>query len=71
MTRARCPICKAPAVHRYRGGDPEAGLDPVFPFCSRRCQLVDLGRWLDGDYRVEDDPVEGYDSGPRSSDRDS
>ncbi len=23
-----------------------------FPFCSQRCQLVDLGRWLDGDYRI-------------------
>jgi hypothetical protein len=22
------------------------------PFCSERCRLVDLGRWLGGDYRV-------------------
>ena len=22
------------------------------PFCSKRCRMVDLGRWLDGDYRV-------------------
>jgi uncharacterized protein len=23
-----------------------------FPFCSERCKLVDLGAWLDGDYRI-------------------
>ena len=27
--------------------------DPVWrPFCSERCKLADLGRWLQGDYRV-------------------
>ncbi len=25
---------------------------PEFPFCSRRCQLVDLGRWLDEAYAL-------------------
>jgi len=23
-----------------------------FPFCSPACKLVDLGRWLDGGYRI-------------------
>ncbi|MDX2038499.1 MAG: DNA gyrase inhibitor YacG [Isosphaeraceae bacterium] len=44
--RIRCPICsKTMEV---------AGIDdlPSFPFCSERCKLVDLGRWIDGDYRV-------------------
>jgi uncharacterized protein len=36
----RCPICGKPAEPKHR------------PFCSRRCQLLDLGRWLKGDYRV-------------------
>jgi len=22
----------------------------AFPFCNDRCRLVDLGRWLDGEY---------------------
>jgi uncharacterized protein len=22
------------------------------PFCSERCRLIDLGRWLSGNYRV-------------------
>ena len=30
-----------------------------FPFCSERCRLVDLGRWLDGEYRIPGKPVSG------------
>ncbi|MCA1649393.1 MAG: DNA gyrase inhibitor YacG [Acidobacteria bacterium] len=26
------------------------------PFCSERCQLVDLGRWLAEDYRIASTP---------------
>ena len=24
------------------------------PFCSERCQMIDLGTWASGDYEVED-----------------
>ncbi|HRE87651.1 MAG TPA: DNA gyrase inhibitor YacG [Myxococcota bacterium] len=42
---ARCPTCNAPLT-----GD---GVDPrKAPFCSDRCKLVDLSRWLSEDYRV-------------------
>jgi endogenous inhibitor of DNA gyrase (YacG/DUF329 family) len=45
------------------GGD--RGRWPELPFCSRRCRLIDLGRWLGEGYRIpseaEDAPVE-YDS---------
>ena len=27
------------------------------PFCSERCKLADLGRWLSGDYRIPAEPV--------------
>lgn len=28
-------------------------IDPAFrPFCSERCRMADLGRWLSEDYRV-------------------
>jgi uncharacterized protein len=30
----------------------------TFPFCSDRCKLIDLGRWLDGKYQI---PVAGDD----------
>ncbi len=38
--RRKCPICKAPAVHRFR------------PFCSQRCADIDLGRWVKGNYAI-------------------
>jgi len=25
---------------------------PDYPFCSKRCRIIDLGRWLGEDYRV-------------------
>lgn len=46
----RCPICGKPDAAEHR------------PFCSARCRMIDLGRWLKGDYRVptneapQDDP---------------
>jgi len=42
MTDFRCPICKKPARTS----------DASFPFCSKRCKLVDLGSWLEGSYRI-------------------
>jgi len=39
---ARCPICRT---------EVDAGSE-VFPFCSPRCRLVDLGRWLNEEYRI-------------------
>jgi uncharacterized protein len=45
-----CPICRKEARRR-----PE---NAAFPFCSSQCKLVDLGRWLDGSYRVPGPPIE-------------
>jgi endogenous inhibitor of DNA gyrase (YacG/DUF329 family) len=42
-----CPICKKP-VDADASGDARSH----FPFCSDRCKLIDLGRWLDGRYQV-------------------
>jgi hypothetical protein len=43
----RCPICQRdvtePAPDAPRG---------AFPFCSDRCKLIDLGRWLGGWYQI-------------------
>jgi endogenous inhibitor of DNA gyrase (YacG/DUF329 family) len=38
-----CPICGRP----LEGPITEW---PRFPFCSDKCKLIDLGRWLDGSY---------------------
>ncbi len=35
-----CPICAKDTDAKYR------------PFCSRRCADIDLGRWLNENYRV-------------------
>ncbi|MFT3771148.1 MAG: DNA gyrase inhibitor YacG [Minicystis sp.] len=48
-----CPICGRPAPPRE--AEPK---NPAFPFCSPACKLLDLGRWLDGSYRVPGPPVE-------------
>jgi len=48
MIRGRCPICS----HSYAIATL-ADL-PTFPFCSKRCQLIDLGRWIDGAYAIPD-----------------
>jgi endogenous inhibitor of DNA gyrase (YacG/DUF329 family) len=39
----------------------------MYPFCSERCKLIDLGRWLDGKYQiavVEDDVDESDPAAP-------
>lgn len=46
MIRGHCPTC-----HRAFSGHSMSEL-PHFPFCSERCRLVDLNRWVEGDYVV-------------------
>ena len=46
-----CPICRKSV----------ALTDPVSPFCSERCRLLDLGNWASGRYTI---PVPRSDSSP-------
>jgi len=39
----RCPICRSLA---------QGDANPYRPFCSERCQLVDLGGWTTERYRI-------------------
>ena len=42
----RCAYCRQqPVESRWR------------PFCSERCKMADLGRWLHGDYRIAGTPT--------------
>jgi hypothetical protein len=59
----RCPICKKPVPEP---GDADR-LSP-FPFCSERCKLIDLGRWLDGKYQIPVEEPEGADNGSEPPD---
>ena len=46
---AGCPICKKPVAPRRENA--------TFPFCSERCRLIDLGKWLGEEYRIpEEEP---------------
>jgi len=31
----------------------DKNLNKYFPFCSQRCKLIDLGKWLDGKYAID------------------
>jgi endogenous inhibitor of DNA gyrase (YacG/DUF329 family) len=46
MIRGRCPICSKSFEI------PTLDDLPSFPFCSDRCKLIDLGRWIDGAYAI-------------------
>ncbi len=56
-----CPICGKPSEKEQ------------FPFCSPRCQRIDLGRWLGEAYRVpiadSDDLDEAENPEPERPDR--
>jgi endogenous inhibitor of DNA gyrase (YacG/DUF329 family) len=39
----KCPRC---------GNETSFEGNPFRPFCSERCKLIDLGKWVTGAYRV-------------------
>jgi len=39
-----CPVCKHTTTWEE---------NPWRPFCSERCKLVDLGKWISEEYRIE------------------
>lgn len=54
-----CPICSTAVLEPAENG-AAAGSHRHRPFCSARCQRIDLGNWLGERYAVPGDPpVEG------------
>jgi len=50
-TAKPCPICGRPSQPSER------------PFCSKRCAMIDLNRWLGGNYRIPtEEPPESSDT---------
>ena len=45
-----CPICGKEVAPR--------STNKTFPFCTARCKSIDLGKWLNEDYRVPATPDE-------------
>jgi endogenous inhibitor of DNA gyrase (YacG/DUF329 family) len=37
---------------------------PNRPFCTQRCQLIDLHHWFEGDYRISDPLAADADTPP-------
>ena len=56
----KCPTCGKPAEWKD---------NPFRPFCSERCQLVDLGRWVEGEYRVPGEPLPNEHNASEHNDR--
>ncbi len=57
MARLICPTC-------HRAVEYTALEEiPYRPFCSARCKLVDLGRWLNEEYRISEEAPDQ--DGPR------
>jgi len=40
----KCPICDGEAKPRAE--------NQAFPFCSPRCKTIDLGKWVNEEYRI-------------------
>ncbi len=54
--KAKCPECGTDADRHAK----------CFPFCSERCQMIDLGAWANEKYRIasKEDEDEDGDTGP-------
>ncbi len=55
-------MCEAAAAPRSE--------NRAFPFCSERCQTIDLGRWLDERYRIPATDSPSSDGGDGSGESD-
>ncbi|OSM97371.1 MULTISPECIES: DNA gyrase inhibitor YacG [Lonsdalea] len=44
ITTVKCPTCAKPVVWGEQS--------PYRPFCSKRCQLIDLGEWAEEEKRI-------------------
>ena len=48
MAIKKCPIC----------GQLTTRAQAAYPFCSSRCQLIDLGNWSSENYAVPGEPAD-------------
>jgi len=44
--KIKCPVCKK---------ETEWEANPYRPFCSEKCKLADLHKWLNEEYSIEKD----------------
>ncbi len=61
--KLKCSQCGTSYEFEYNKDEP---LPVNFPFCSKRCKAMDLGRWLNEEYRIsipipENSPIDEID----------
>jgi uncharacterized protein len=56
----RCPTCRREVERK----------SAFLPFCSDRCRLLDLGRWISQDYRIKGEKVETEEQAEGESEQD-
>jgi endogenous inhibitor of DNA gyrase (YacG/DUF329 family) len=61
-TSLQCPICKSPVEGPAKNS--------WFPFCSNRCKVVDLSKWLNNEYTVPAVEVDEMDISPEGEEGD-
>lgn len=44
----KCPLCNQPLPYDLRAPNPPR----YFPFCSEKCKLIDLDKWLSEEYYI-------------------
>lgn len=47
-----CPICGKKVLKPSKDKKQTAETTDFFPFCSKRCRLVDLNAWLESEYII-------------------
>jgi len=58
----KCPRCGKEVVFEN---------NPFRPFCSEHCKLIDLGKWVSGQYRIPMASPDKEEGGSSESDDDS
>ena len=53
-----CPVCKKSTTWEE---------NPWRPFCSEKCKLIDLGKWVFEEYRIEGEKTEAEQSAKNMS----
>ncbi|MWP49579.1 MULTISPECIES: DNA gyrase inhibitor YacG [unclassified Gilliamella] len=50
VTYVNCPTCQKQVIWSKKDS-------PYRPFCSKRCQLIDLGAWATEEHRIADKDI--------------
>lgn len=58
----KCPVCRKETLWEN---------NPHRPFCSDRCQLIDLGAWTEERYKIPGDHLDSIPDSPEDDDEEA